>query len=335
MYLGVEITGDGYRLGDGTNEYWWNGAAWEVNTTDWNTEAEVAANITSFLVTEKKIQVIVNLSTTDINETPELEAVKILWASDVEFQEDLVFRSLIPLFRSEIRPISDYPITFTSDTDTIDLINDFPLETPYNIVGIDSVFNHTDDPDHFTDLYQSFDVGTQVITLSSTVLTGKVVWIRFLWEPEVAVSTSQEYIEIERVPAIYITGITLLNSTRSGISDYVKNKGAGTAVIIKPPSQNDIELRVRGITATQRDQQRLADMFKRFLDNNPYLVSKALDEKYPIYQTSNYDMSSAIVQNEIYGGMISIKIVKALFYVEQDVDAYLVQRFVPTLTKLT
>ena len=41
----VAITGAGYRLTDGTDEYWHNGASWEVNTTDWNTEEEVAAEI--------------------------------------------------------------------------------------------------------------------------------------------------------------------------------------------------------------------------------------------------------------------------------------------------
>ncbi len=45
---GEVVTSAGYRLHDGTDQYWWNGAAWEVNTTDWNTEGEVATNIGSF-----------------------------------------------------------------------------------------------------------------------------------------------------------------------------------------------------------------------------------------------------------------------------------------------
>ncbi len=327
------VTGDGYRLGDGTDEYWWNGASWEVNVVDWNTEAEVATNISSFSVVLKKIQVIINLTTTDVTKTPYLREIKILWASDVEFQEDLVTRSLIPDLRSKIRPISDFPITVTADTTTIDLANDYRLKTPYNVVEIDSCFNHTEDEDHFTDLYQSFDVDAQIITLNSTIEADEVLWIRFIWEPEVRISTGQEYIEIEKVPVIYITGVTEMNSSRLADYDVVKNKSAGTAVKIFSPQQGDLEIRIRGVTGSQRDQQRLKDEFGRYFKKDKMLISKALDEKYTIIQTSEYDMSNAIVQNEIYGGMISLRIVNALFYQEEDQDVYIVQNFVPVVTK--
>jgi len=61
-YDGNRITDDGYRLGDGTNEYWWDGGAWVVNASNWNTEQEVCENIESFPVTSLKLQIIVNLT---------------------------------------------------------------------------------------------------------------------------------------------------------------------------------------------------------------------------------------------------------------------------------
>ena len=47
-YDGTELTSVNFRLGDGTNEYYWDGAAWSVSTTSWNTEAEIANNISTF-----------------------------------------------------------------------------------------------------------------------------------------------------------------------------------------------------------------------------------------------------------------------------------------------
>ena len=56
-----EITGANFRLSDGTDEYWHNGVSWEINTTDWNTEAEVANNISDFTITDKKIGILFSI----------------------------------------------------------------------------------------------------------------------------------------------------------------------------------------------------------------------------------------------------------------------------------
>ena len=89
---GVAQSALGFRLGDGTNEHWWNGSAWVVDTAHWNTEAEVSAHIASFPVTSRKLQVIINLKTNNKAYTPKLYRAKVLWDSTIEFQEDLIFR---------------------------------------------------------------------------------------------------------------------------------------------------------------------------------------------------------------------------------------------------
>jgi len=327
-FLGDNLTSIFFRLGNGTNEYWWNGGAWEINVVDWNTEAEIATNISTFPATAKKIQVIINLKTSDATVTPLVTVVKILYYSDVEFFEDLVYRSLVPLLRSEIRPIGDYPIVMAAASSTIDLDNDYPLETPYNIVGIDSVFNHTDDASHFTDLYQSYNVGTKVITLSSSVALGKTLWIKFLWEPEVAVTTGQEYSELDKVPALHLTDINLINQQRlSRAADTVADKAAGTAVQIPGPKQADIEIALRAVTASARDQMRIADELKKFFANNLSVISVALDEEYDLWLTSEYDARTTVGQNELHSGILTFRIVKALFFSETEKDVYTVQRF--------
>lgn len=325
--LGQPLTSAGYRLSDGTDEYWWDGGAWVVNTTDWNTEAEVALNIASFPATARQLQVVINLVTTDETVTPELEAVKVLYSADIEHQEDYVYRSLVRLLRNEVRPIGDYPIALATTTDVIDMDDEYPLETPYNVVGIDSVYDHTSDPDHNTDLLLSYDAPTQVITLTSAVAAGNILWIRFIWEPEVAVTTAAEYTEVAKVPAIEISDVNLVDSAETGADDWVINKGDGSAVKVLGPLQADIEFTLRGLTDSARDQHRLADELKRFFRNNPIIKSVGMDEEFRLWLLTEYDMATVANRDEIQTGRLRGRIVKALFYERDAVDVYAVQAF--------
>lgn len=328
--LGAALTSLGFRLGDGTDEYYWDGGAWSISTSNWNTEAEIANNIPTFPVTEKKIQVIVNLVTTDKRYTPTVQEVRLLYSSDVEFQEDLLVRSLIPKLREEIQVIADYPLAaLAAPSSTLDL-DDYPLGTPYNIVGIDSVFNHTDDPDHFNDLFQSYDSGTHVITLSAPIDAGKVPWVRFLWTPEIAISTSQEYSELEKVPVIELIDIALTNKRMVGQDTGVLNKDTGTGTLLPGPRQTDIEISMRGVTDSGRDHQRLADEMRGFFFNNSVLVSKGMDEEYRLQLTIEYNDQTGPNQGGIHSGFLRFRIVGALFFQKQTKDVFAVERMVLT-----
>lgn len=323
--LGAPLTGLGFRLSDGTNEYWWNGSSWEVNTVDWNTEADVADNIQDFSASSKKLQVVINLYTTDEEYTPEVEEIKVLYTSDIEHQEDYIYRTVVRQLREQIRPISDYPIKLTSATNSINL-NTYKLETPYNVVGIDAVFNHTTNPNHDTDLFQSFDQGTKIIQLSASIDANQVAWVRFIWEPEVAVTTGQEYSEVEKVPALIISDVNLINSAETGPDDHVINKNSKAAVKIPGPLQADIEFTLRGLTDKARDQVRLADELKRFFRQNPTLTSKGMDEKFRLWLLEEYNGDTEANRNEIHAGRLRFLLVKALFFEREAIDVYAVER---------
>lgn len=327
---GQVVTSLGFRLSDGTDEYWWDGGNWVVNTTDWNTEVEVAENISSFPAIAKKLQIVVNFKTTNKYVTPYLRDIKVLYSSNIEFKEDLLYRTLIPLLKDNVRPIADYPIELPSDTDTLDLANDFPLEAPYNIVGIDSAYNHTDDPDHNTDIYQSYDSGTNVVTLSQVVSAGKVVWLRFYWEPEVAVTTSRDYTEIQKVPSLVLDDVNLVNATEYGPDDYVVNKSTGEAVIVPAPIRGDLEIMANLITDKGIDQTRLADEMKRFFANNPLITSTGLDEEYRLWLLDEYDMRTSANLGDLHTGRLRFSIVGALFYMRDSIDTYAVKEFKST-----
>lgn len=324
------VTSLGFRLSNGVNEMWWNGTAWVNNTVNWNTEAEVANNIGVFPVAARALKVIVNLVTTDASETPEVEMIKVLYKSDIEFQDDLVNRSLIPMLKAQLRPIADFPFVAAATGATLNLATTYKLETPYNIAGIDSVYNHTDDANHMTDLFQSYNAGTKVITLSSPVAAGKTVWVRFYYEPEVAFRTSQDYSEIEKVPSVILRDVALGKTTELSQDDTVINKATGAGTRVKAPLQGDLEITLQFLTDKTRDHQTLADEMKRFFGENQFITSRGMDEQYRLWLLDEYADQSTPSQGEVYTGRLRFRIADALFFNKAAVDVYAVKKFTAT-----
>lgn len=321
------VTGANFRLHDDDNEYWFNGTSWEINYANWNTESEVASNITSFPVSSKKIGFVVNLYTTDETKTPVIKALKVLYSSDVEHQDDYVYRTLVKQLAEQVRPIGDYPVTLATSSSTIDLENDFPLETPYNLIDIDSVYNHTDDPNHYVDILQSYDNSTKVITMSETISSGKIVWIKFTYSPEIAVSTGLEYYEVEKVPILILGNINLINTTKITKSDSVINKETGIGTKVLPPDRSDLDVTMNIITSTARDQVRLADELKRFFANNPMLTTWGTDEKFALQLDDEYDGTISVDSYGARNSRIRFKMIGTLYFVRGDVIVYSIENF--------
>lgn len=322
----IPLTGANYRLTDGTDEFWHNGATWEINTTDWNTEAEVAAAISSFPVASQKLGVVVQLTTTNLGYTPQVKEIRVLWGSDIEFHEDLVYRSLVRSLRNNVRPITDYLVKPGAATTTIDL-DSFPLKTPYNIVGVDSVYDRDDDPERLVDLFDSYDTGTKEITLNATLPADHVATLRLIYEPEVAVTTSQDFYEVGKVPALVLDDVDFVDAAPLAVNDGVVNKGDGSAVVVRPPIQGDIEVSLLALTDKGVDQQRIKGELHRYFENNPTLQSTGLDEAYTLWLIDEYDMRNAPSSADIHTGRLRFRIRDVVVYARDSVDSFGVQRF--------
>lgn len=330
---GAPVTGARYRLSmDGVGDLWWDGAAWATPTlsTQWNTEAEVSAHAPALL--SKSLQVVINLWTADTKQAPEVTLLRFVFSSALEPQEDVVYRTLVPLLKT-LRPISDYLIDLPSTGGpftTIDLGTlPYKLETPYNVVGIDSVFDLTADPEMFFDLSWSFDTGTKVVTLSAGIPAGHRAMVRFLYQPAVNVQASQDSAQLNAVPAIVVDSISF-DGNEIGARDWVSDKAAGTAVKIERPWMGDLRFDMTVLTEKQVDHQRLVDEVKRLFTNTPNITSRGLDEQYsllllaPQYASANVPNKADIntsrfrarVSNVLIGG--------------REVDGYAVERL--TLT---
>jgi hypothetical protein len=233
---------------------------------------------------------------------------------------------LVRQLKEQIRPITDYAIKLTSESSTIDL-NDFEMETPYDIIDIDSVYNETNDPDHFTDLLQSYNSSTKVITLSDTIDEDEIAYIKLIYRPVIAVTTGLDYYEVTKLPTLTLTNINLINTTELSYSDSVLNKSTGIGVTVKPPKRSDMDVSLNIITNSAADQVRLADELKRFFANNTYLTSWGLDEKFRLQLIEEYDGQVGEQGSGVYAGKLRFLIIGTLYYLQDATVAYSVERF--------
>lgn len=310
---GVIVTSAFYRLGDGVDEFFWDGGAWVVaGATDWNTEEDVAVNIPTFPATAKAIQVIINLRTSDARVSPEITFIKILYGGSIDHMEDYLIRSLTPDLKLNVRPAGR--IIFEHQGGTQVEVQAYNPETPYNIKDIDAIYNEDTDPAHLFDLLGAYDPATEEITLTGAVGAGVNLFIRFLYEPSVAITTSRDYSEVGKVPSLVIENVRIVNAAIRGQDDSVINKSTGTATKVFAPRQGDIQFDIVVDTDKIVDQYRLAEAVRDYMASNPLLVSRGLDEKFRLWLIDEYDSVGGSNRSDISSGRLRAKIVGAVFF---------------------
>lgn len=312
---GVALTSVKYRLSDdGTNQLWWNGSAWVAAAPgEWNTEAEVANNIASFPVTNRSLQVIVNPSTTVTSSAPEVTRIKVLYDSDLEWDEEYIGRSLLPALREEIRPIGEYTLVAPSGgLSTVDL---GAIETPYNIDSVDSAFNLATDPDRLVDIADTYDAGAKVLTLATPAAAGESVNVRFVYVPEVVLARSQDYTELSKVPALVIESVVYGDSQEVTVGEHVINKATGAGWQQDVGAQYDINISLRWVADKQVDAVRIANQAKKFFDER-MLRARGQDELFPLCIVDAYDSQTSAGQSGLHTGRLRARLYRAVFYVQ-------------------
>jgi hypothetical protein len=333
--LGAPITDARFRLSDGTQELYWNvgAAAWiPAAPNNWNTEAEVANNIAAFPVANQTIQVVINLRTTNAEYTPAVTSLRLLAETDLEELEDYVWRSLLPDMKARIRPIGEHDIE-SDGALTIDLANDFRIETPYNIMGIDAVYDLATDPRKLVNLYSAYNPATKLVTLTSAPPAGNRIRIRFTYELPIAVNTHQDYIEVAKLPHIVFEDVDGLRFSEAVKSEYVINKATGRGKKVDA-SQSDIELTGRIVTDKSKDLSRIALEVRKYADSG-LLRSVGQDELYRIQLLDETELRGLPSQQETRTGLFRLRIVKAVFYDSDAVDITGVLNFGVALMRAT
>jgi hypothetical protein len=255
-----------------------------------------------------------------------VKAIRVLYESDLEEMEDYIWRSLVPDMRSKIRPIAEHSIRKDGSDSAIDL-NEYPVETPYDLRSIDAVYDLDSDPRRLHNLFDSYNDATKIIQLISPIPDGNAVQIRFLYRPNVVVTTGQDYIELDKVPEIILDAIEQRDDIQNpSYMDYVLNKRSGQGMSV-PCTQSDIHITLRWVTDKEKDSARLADAIKRYFAQNTLLRSVGQDEDFTIWPLTNYEQLSTSNQKDLHTGKCEIVISKATFFNDEGQPISGVLRF--------
>lgn len=275
-----------WKLNDGTDDRYWNGSTWAIAAAgNWNAEADIADNISTFPFTSRTIRPIARLSTTDKTQTPILKEYKILIQAQFDWWMDFV-DSVCTRIQADFGFITEHEADHIGgDSFNIEADRAFTPEQPYNITGIDAVYNHDDDSGHDTDLLSSFDSVTKKVTLTGTLPAGTSLWARYIISPEIVVNfTNSDYVEIGRTPAVVIDTIDVNGVNRTSLKRDLTHKNASTGYRLEDPLRcKEIKLGCALHTGL------LADLFPLYTQahafeklNGGTIPSKALDVEWSV-----------------------------------------------------
>ncbi|PIS11122.1 MAG: hypothetical protein COT73_05655 [Bdellovibrio sp. CG10_big_fil_rev_8_21_14_0_10_47_8] len=301
--------------------YFWNGSDWAIaGASDWMTESELNANFDSFpiaLVGNRSIGFVVNLQTSDPLVTPKLSALKFLGEFDVDFLEDIVYDGIVRKLNTEFRSTSQIVFPTSSPLTSVDL-NAIFENKGYNITGIRKVINLTDDPLKLQNLFDSYAQGPLrqdgftfdpgVVTLNSSVGSGKVLEITFEYVPEVVVNTHQDFFEIPTLPSLVIEAIDEIElfgftaqETNAQGRDLIRDIPNLTGVLQLGPEQKTLRVDYAVFTNLQLDQLRLSQDLAEFLSRDLRVKSFALDRDYDLRVVKKLDTSRTKTKREAEG----------------------------------
>jgi len=270
-----------FRLNNGTADYFWNTTpptpAWTVvvtEATDWSTHDAVAEHIATFPVTSGKIAVVVGLGTTNASVTPQVQYVDVLMDCELEWFYSILAATVLP----ELREHLQVPVDFSLNAPGGLRVSLLDVETPFNILSVGAVYDHQADPHHRTSLLSTYDATSRSILLTVSVARGVPLWIVFIAEPEVVVNwASQDYVEVEKIPAVVIDGIEP-TIYQNFAEQHTKNIHTKTAVVRRRPLRLTVRFEVVLLAEKTRTLLAMMGQALKFISSHPVLRWRDLDQ---------------------------------------------------------
>ena len=337
----------GFKVFTTAGDYWWNGSAWAVAAAgQWSTESQINTNLPTFPIAtigNKSIGFKVNLKTTNKLITPEVKELKLLGDFDVEWMEDLVYDGVIRKLNTELRSSSVLAFQVSGPTASLDLATVLDNKG-YNVTGIKSVYNVTDDPMKLTNLFLAYVPGAPkqdgftfesgTVNLSAPIPDSKIVEVTFEYVPEVVVMVDQDYYEPPAYPCLVLETIQVLDrpgfvmrDTNSFGHDTIRDKDNLRAFTQIAPKQFSVRFQFAAYTNKQLDQMRLMDDLNRFFAEKKTLRMWALDYQCGMtiveeFDTSKNQSSADTSNTNIAEG--SFDVLGVLAYHKQSTDEPLI-----------
>lgn len=283
-----------FRVSDGSTDFYWDGAAWTAISLDthWNTEAEVSTNISSFPI--RDISFVVNMWTLHEDVTPALKSLKLLYQSDIAEDYDVIYESLIPEMKENIRGKSRLAYRTSESTTLIGLSDTeaLGLESSYDITDVTAAYNYTTDPEKTADILSIYNSTSGLLTLASSAAANEVVWVNFEYRPAVAVQTSRDYSELSSLPGLDITNIEISNSTgQVNTSDGVIDITTDSGWLIPGPCLKNINFSIELTCDKQYDLRLLAQSVREW-SQKKVLKIRGMDYEVSVSMLGDFEYDS-------------------------------------------
>ncbi len=310
-----------FRIADPDGQFHWDGATWnevEPDSQLWNTEAEVATNISSFELRSGTISIVVNLRTTSTLNAPSMLWFKLMGDIEANLEYDYIYRTIVPSLMDNIRPIGRFAVSVPEPDNAfiagLAEITSGMLKS-YNLRGISHVYNDTQDPDQRVDIFVAENIAEDRIDLSVAPAANDQLTVYFLYEPEVAVQTSREYVEVAKIPAITLESITITDKALYRSKDLgIYNVGNGEGFILPAPRFSDISFAAEVITSLQYDEFQILRAIQKWMSTMPQLRSNALGISFDLITGFTFSENSSPNKDDVRTGTLTFRLANVVFY---------------------
>ncbi len=293
---GTQVTFLEARVWDGAQALYWDGAGWSAAGPDqFNTLTDFNANLSSYTGTSLALEV--RLRTTDGQFTPVLREVCLKWTGRaVSFLRDWVVDTLLRSMKDAIRPVTRCVMNHQGGD--IIALSDHPPDAEWNYTDVVAVYDDESDPDRTTNLLVSYDATEGLVTLSSSVAAGVPLFVELRYAPQIAITTSSDYLEGGKSPAILVT---MVNPTWQGKSIGARGPAVldvttavpGGTVFPNPIPMIDVDIALATVAPTSHDLIVLNEALTSWLESHPTLRSRALDQVVKMYPGNVLDWNTA------------------------------------------
>lgn len=314
-----------YRLADGAQEWYWSGATWSLATlsTHWSTEKQLAENLPTFAWQLRSLGIVCRMTGT-ASAAPVVKAFKALYNSNVEHQEDVIWRSLRRQLAAALRPIADSVVTTTANQTTISLAS----QESYDVDEAIGVYDHELDPDRLESLMASYNASSKLVTLTEAQDAGRTLIVEFKYKPLVVVTTDRLFGELARVPAVSIESLTESEAKEIHWDDEVIDSYSGNGWRVKSPRMVDIQGSFAFMSGKAKDQTRLGEEIKEYFANNFAIRAVGVDEWFRISVSTEEVDNGPSGQAQLYSGRIRFKIHNVTYFHRPAEPITRVSRFI-------
>jgi hypothetical protein len=273
-----QVTSFAFRVHDGADAYYWDGASWVVaGAGNWNSLADFNANLASVDIAALAFEI--RLMTTDDRFTPVLRELCFRWTGRrVDIYREWLYSTVVRSLKDNIRPVKS--ITLPGNGGVLYNLSD-GFDDKTDVTEVVAAFDLTADPSQSVDIFDSYDLGTGVMTLTTAVPATNDIWVDARYKPDVAVTTSSDYVEDANVPALWITNVTpQKQSTILGLKPVVVDRSVSppqATAYVRPIRLQDLDLEIAAVASSALDLTRLKDALIGWMDLHSTLRSPNLD----------------------------------------------------------